>query len=175
MTQKISQRLLWAVETLAVQADDLILEIGCGHGIAVSLVCKMLTSGTGTVTAIDRSQTMIDMATKRNQSYVAAGKASFRCAALEEADFGKERFNKIFAIRVNFFIQQPTRQLAILKQLLTPGGALYLFYDPPIATQTPPFVNDATQSLQAHGFAVKEVLSKELQAVQGVCIVAEVV
>jgi ubiquinone/menaquinone biosynthesis C-methylase UbiE len=170
MAQKATERIAWAVDTLAVQGDERILEIGCGHGVAVSLVCEKLT--TGTITAIDRSQTMIDMAAKRNQPCVVAGKASFRCVVLEEVDFGEEHFDKIFAIRVNFFIQQPAVQLPILKKLLKPGGALYLFYDPPVASQLAPLIESATTSLQAHGFAVKEVLAKELAAVQGVCFVA---
>ncbi len=132
MPHKATERIAWAVEALAVQADDHILEIGCGHGVAASLVCEQLTSGT--MVALDRSPKMIDAAEKRNQSYIDADKVRFRCASLEEADFGKERFDKIFAIRVNFFIQQPAQQLAILKQLLKPQGALYLVYDPPSAS-----------------------------------------
>jgi cyclopropane fatty-acyl-phospholipid synthase-like methyltransferase len=50
---KAAERLVWAVEMLAVQPDDHLLGIGCGHGVAVSLVCEQLD--TGTITAIDRS------------------------------------------------------------------------------------------------------------------------
>lgn len=171
MAQKAAERIVWAVEKLAVQPNEHILEIGCGHGVAVSLVCEKLHSGT--ITAIDRSQTMIEMAQRRNRPYIEAGKASFHCTTLERAEFGDQRFDKLFAIRVNFFIQQPDLQLPKIRSLLAPGGALYLFFDPPNADQITPFVDSATQALQAHGFTIiKESSSKTLPPVQGVCIVA---
>jgi cyclopropane fatty-acyl-phospholipid synthase-like methyltransferase len=86
------------VETLAVEPDDRLLEIGCGRGVAVSLVCEKLDGGT--ITAIVRSAKMIEMARKRNADYVAAGAASFRDSSLHHAGFDDSRFDKIFAIHV---------------------------------------------------------------------------
>jgi ubiquinone/menaquinone biosynthesis C-methylase UbiE len=43
----VPPRLLWAVERLSVEPDDHLLEIGCGSGVAVSLICDRLGDGTG--------------------------------------------------------------------------------------------------------------------------------
>src|ERR1051326_4072220 len=98
MASKPSERFVWAVDTLAPDAADRLLEVGCGHGVAVSLVCERLTSGR--ITAIDRSEKMIAMAARRNREHVAEGRAVLNTVALEEADFGNERFGKVFAFNV---------------------------------------------------------------------------
>ncbi len=59
MASKPLERFVWAVDTLALDPADRVLEVGCGHGVAVSLVCERLTSGR--ITAIDRSKKMIEM------------------------------------------------------------------------------------------------------------------
>jgi len=91
-------RLVWPVEQLLVQPGDRLLEIGCGHGLAVSLVCERLDGGR--ITAIDRSRKMIDMATKRNGDHVAAGRAELQVGPFERTDFGGERFDKVFSVNV---------------------------------------------------------------------------
>src|SRR5215218_86995 len=90
MAGKASERFVWAVDTLEVRPADRLLEVGCGHGVAVSLVCERLT--TGTITAIDRSPKMIEMATRRNREHVEAGRAVLEAVALEDADLGERRF-----------------------------------------------------------------------------------
>ncbi|HEY3145828.1 MAG TPA: class I SAM-dependent methyltransferase, partial [Dongiaceae bacterium] len=107
--QGIPDRIVWAVDTMDLKPSDQVLEIGCGHGFAVSLVCEKL--GRGTLTAIDRSARMIAVAEKRNAGLVAAGKVRFETAALADASFGRRRFSKIFAINVNLFWIDPIREL----------------------------------------------------------------
>src|SRR5919202_1834124 len=83
MAGKASQRFVWAVDTLEVRPADRLLEVGCGHGVAVSLVCERLT--TGTITAIDRSPKMIEVATRRNREHVDAGRAVLEAVARDGA------------------------------------------------------------------------------------------
>src|SRR3712207_6841801 len=127
MASSPSERLVWAVDTLAVDGADRVLEVGCGHGVAVSLVCERLTSGQ--ITAIDRSQKMIEMATRRNREHVAGGRAALTTAALDMADFGDERFDKVFAFNVAPFWLQPEDALGIVRRHLAADGAGYLFWD----------------------------------------------
>jgi SAM-dependent methyltransferase len=133
MTGKpIPARIRWAVETLAPAPADRLLEIGCGPGVAVSLVCEHLDGGR--IVAVDRSPTAIARAARRNAACVAAGKAVLHTAALESlrpADLpgGPEGFDKVFAMNVNlFWVRSPARELALVRTLLRPGGALFLFY-----------------------------------------------
>src|SRR5438045_7966862 len=92
MPRNASDRLIWAVEILDVAADDRILEVGCGHGVAVSLVCEQL--GGGQITAIDRSPKMIELAQQRNQRY--AARTRFVTASIEDAHLGAELYDKVF-------------------------------------------------------------------------------
>jgi ubiquinone/menaquinone biosynthesis C-methylase UbiE len=125
----MSDRLRAVVERLDVHPGHRVLEIGCGHGVAATLVCERLT--TGRLTAIDRSPKMIDAAARRNARHVAAGTAEFLVAALEDADLGDRRFDRIFAVRVGLFQREPERARALAERWLAPGGALLTAYDAP--------------------------------------------
>src|SRR5687768_8531099 len=127
MAGKASERLAWAVDTLEVRPADRMLEVGCGHGVAVSLICERLTSGT--ITAIDRSPKMIEMARRRNRAHVEAGRAVLEAIALEDADFGALRFDKVFAFNVAPFWLQPQAALGAIQKHLSRKGAVYVFWD----------------------------------------------
>jgi SAM-dependent methyltransferase len=165
-----AERLVWAVETLAVEPDDRLLEIGCGHGVAVSLVCERLDGGT--ITAIDRSQKMIEAAKKRNADHVAAGVAAFQTATPLDADLGGARFDKVFAVNVGmFFRQRPVRELAILREHLAPDGRLFLFHEPPPGIIAPPIAGPVLALLEEGGFVVTDVVEHDLGRTRVGCVI----
>jgi ubiquinone/menaquinone biosynthesis C-methylase UbiE len=125
----MSDRLRAVVEQLNIRPDDRILEIGCGHGVAASLVCERLDGGR--LTAIDRSAKMIEAAERRNAAYVEAGKAEFVVATLEDVDLGDCRFDVIFAVRVGLFHREPERARGLAERWLAPGGRVFAFFDEP--------------------------------------------
>jgi cyclopropane fatty-acyl-phospholipid synthase-like methyltransferase len=126
MTARASDRLVWAVEVLDVAPDDRLLEVGCGHGVAVALVCERLDGGR--ITAVDRSQKMIAAARKRNRA--CGERARFITASLEEADLGDETYDKVFAVHVAA-LHRPGKPLDVVRERLTRGGRLYLFSQAP--------------------------------------------
>jgi ubiquinone/menaquinone biosynthesis C-methylase UbiE len=125
----MSERLRSVVERLDLGPDDRVLEIGCGHGVAATLVCERLAGGR--LTAIDRSPRMIEAARRRNAAYVEAGRAEFLVAALEDVDLGDRRFDRIFAVRVGLFHREPDRARGLVERWLAPGGTLFAFFDAP--------------------------------------------
>jgi ubiquinone/menaquinone biosynthesis C-methylase UbiE len=173
MAGKPSERFGWAVDTLALDPADHVLEVGCGHGVAVSLVCERLTSGR--ITAIDRSQKMIEMAARRNREHIAGGRAVLKTAALEQADFGDERFDTVFAFNVAPFWLQPKEALGIVGQHLAPGGAVYVFWD---ARHTQPgrardLADRLSERIRLAEFSVNQVLVKDLRPAPAVCVIGQ--
>ena len=172
MTRVPSERFLWAVDTLALDPADRVLEVGCGHGVAVSLVSERLTSGQ--ITAIDRSEKMIAMATRRNRDHIAAGRAVLKTAALETADLGDERFDKVFAFNVAPFWLHPRDALGIVRRHLAPDGGVHLFWD---ARHTQPgrahdLADRLSEKVRLASFSVDRVLVEDLRPVPAVCVIA---
>jgi SAM-dependent methyltransferase len=173
MASKASERFVWAVKTLAPDPTDRVLEVGCGHGVAVSLICERLTSGR--ITAIDRSQKMIEKATRRNREHVARGRAVLKAAALEEADFGDERFDMVFAFNVAPFWLQPMEALGIVRRLLAPDGAVYLFWDARHAQpgRARELAEQLSERMRLAEFSVNHMLVEDLRPVPAVCVIGQ--
>jgi cyclopropane fatty-acyl-phospholipid synthase-like methyltransferase len=153
-------RLVWAVEALALEPDDHVLEVGCGHGVAVSLACERLDSGT--VTAIDRSPKMVEAARRRNAANIASGRATVECVAFEDADFGGLRFDKVFGFHVADFWRRPHDLLPTVRQALVPDGTLTLFEQPlsqPDNAAVRDFASTVEAALAREQFALRDVAS----------------
>lgn len=130
----MSERLRGVVGQLAIRPDERVLEIGCGQGVAATMVCELLS--TGTLTAIDRSTKMVEAATRRNASYVASGKAEFLIASLEDMNLGDRRFDLVFAVRVGLFRRDPGRAHELLRPWLAPGARVLSFFDVPVQVRS---------------------------------------
>lgn len=125
----MSERLQAIVDQLGVRPNDRVLEIGCGHGVAATLVCERLEGGR--LTVVDRSPKMIAAAERRNAAYVEAGTAEFLVATLEDLDLGDRRIDTVFAVCVGLFRREAERARSLVEKWLAPGGTVFVFSDEP--------------------------------------------
>ncbi len=122
-------RIAWAIEILDLSPTDRVLEIGCGPGVAASLVAARLTEGS--MTAIDRSPTAIARTRDRNAVHLESGRLTLQHATLAEFG-GGQPFDKAFAVEVNvFWTTTAAAECAALRAVLVPLGVVHLVYGGP--------------------------------------------
>jgi SAM-dependent methyltransferase len=158
-TRAASERLVTAVDALDPQPSDHVLEVGCGPGVAVSLVCTRLVDGR--MTAIDRSPAMIRAAGQRNRAHIEAGRLRLETVALADADFGDDRFDRVLAVRVGALTRPPGDELAVLRRHLAPGGVVGVFGDHPTPDRTSASQRGLLGNLERHGFRVVEDITRK--------------
>ena len=167
------ERVSWAIEQLALGPSDDVLEIGCGGGHAVTLLCERLPRGG--VTAIDRSSFQVQRARERNARWIASGRARIEELSLIDAPevLGRGRFDRALAINVNAFWTTPAPSLEALRELLSPRGRAFLVFEPP----SPARLRAARQALpdlvSAAGLTVVDVRTATLRRGHGLCIIGE--
>jgi ubiquinone/menaquinone biosynthesis C-methylase UbiE len=170
-TRSVPERLAWAMQTMAIAPSDHVLEIGCGRGVAASLVCQRLSRGR--IVAIDRSVTMAKTAEQRNIDSVEAGRAVFLATSLDAAQLDGERFDKVFAVNVNlFWVRSSARELDLIRRVLKRNGAMYLFYEPPHAPRAMAIADNVVAFLTEQGFATTTLTTTTRPGRAVVCVVA---
>ena len=121
---EVDVRQRWAVDVLAARSDERLVDVGCGHGVTVSLVADRL--GTGFVLGVDRSAKVLEMARRRNARHVERGRADFVPGAFQSAALDVAAWDTIYAFHVADFWRRPGPMLDRACELLRPGGRLVL-------------------------------------------------
>jgi hypothetical protein len=116
---------------------------------------------------------MIEMALRRNREHVDAGRAMLEAIALEDADLGVQRFDKIFAFNVAPFWLQPKAALGSVREHLVADGAVYIFWDARhfALNRVGDLGSALADRLREGGFSVDEVLVEDMRPVPAVCAV----
>jgi SAM-dependent methyltransferase len=165
MTPDPAPRLAWTVETLGLRGNERVLEVGCGHGVAVSLVCERLDGG-GSIVAIDRSAKMVDAARRRNRAWLESGRAEIVLGDPVGADLDGRRFDAIFAANVANLWRGGAAGLRRLVPLSAAGGAIHLVFQPPVwrdASEAERAAATLAADVEAAGLTVDRVLVEALE------------
>ena len=166
-----SARQAWAVEQLDVQSEDRVLELGCGHGVAVTLICERLDGGT--VVGIDRSPKMTAAAIRRNTEHVESGRAKILTTSLQDADLGHATFNKVLAVHYPPLQRgDAARELAKLRHHIDEGGSLFVIALPLASDNVPAVADGIVTRLTTNGFSAEPARIAEVVGAPIVCVVA---
>ncbi|WP_162918243.1 class I SAM-dependent methyltransferase [Taklimakanibacter deserti] len=170
MTFAIPERIGWAVDIVAAEGSDSLLEVGCGRGVAVGLVAPQLTSGR--ILGLDRSANAIAAARKRNSTWEASGRASFVHSPLRDLVGDGNRFDKIFAINVNLFWTDPSAELPVVRKRLKEKGTLYLFYEPPESGRRQEIADKVAAGFSGSGLVIRKTIVKDVRGSPQLCLIA---
>src|ERR671936_1185691 len=118
----------WAVDLLAVEPTDRVLELGCGPGVAIAALATRATRGL--VVGVDHSQVMIRQARRRNRAAIQAGRVRLIHTPVESLSISDGPFNAALAVNTVGMWPDPTARLREIARLLRPGGRIALVAPP---------------------------------------------
>jgi ubiquinone/menaquinone biosynthesis C-methylase UbiE len=114
----------FGVETLNVQPEDQILEIGFGHGQAIQMIAKQTHHGL--VAGVDISSTMVRQAARRNRKMILAGRVEVCQGNVANIPYEYARFDKVLAVNNYQFWPNAEFNLGEIQRVLRPNGLLVL-------------------------------------------------
>jgi SAM-dependent methyltransferase len=133
----IPDHVRWAVDLLAPDAHDRVLEVGSGPGAAVELVCDVLDGGS--MVAVDRSPVAVHRIAERAATHRWSGRLRVVHSGLADLTVEAGSFDLAFTLDVNTFWTGPaTAELAVLRDALRPGGRLAILYGPGLSSRGAP-------------------------------------
>ncbi|GHO78569.1 hypothetical protein KSD_63400 [Ktedonobacter sp. SOSP1-85] len=112
----------WTLELLDIQPTDTVLEVGFGAGRGIMLAAAKASAGH--VMGIDLSETMVQVAAKRNAQAIRAGRVVLKQGDIATLPFEDQQFDKIMTIHTFYFWPEPSQIVQELRRVLRPGGKM---------------------------------------------------
>jgi ubiquinone/menaquinone biosynthesis C-methylase UbiE len=112
----------WTIDLLQIQPDMQVLEIGFGPGVAIEYAAKQAPQGH--VSGIDYSETMVQVARKRNASAIRSGLVDLTYGDVTSLPYGDEAFDRVLTIHCIYFWAEVTTCLREVRRVLRTNGVL---------------------------------------------------
>jgi SAM-dependent methyltransferase len=147
------KRNLWTIELMDLKPTDRVLEIGFGPGFALEQVCVHLNGGMAV--GLDRSETMLRMARRRNHQAIAEGHLDLVLGSIEETKplchpSLSGPFDAVYAVNVAMFWRDPVKNLRALSARLSDSGRILLTFQPRTGARTDEAAMVAGENIAQH-------------------------
>ncbi len=112
------------IDTLAVQPEDSVLELGFGGGAALLEIARRAPKGK--ITGVDFSPEMVRGALRDFADMVCLGRADFHEADVVQLPFADHSFHKVLTVNTIYFWPDPVAGLREIRRVVKPGGKLVI-------------------------------------------------
>jgi ubiquinone/menaquinone biosynthesis C-methylase UbiE len=124
MTREHKPETMWTIQTLHLQENDCILEIGCGAGFALKKIYSM--NGGHHVTGLDLSETLIQSAAFRNKKAIRQQRMELIAGSVEDLPFSEDQFSAVYSIHSVYFWKDLFSSFEEIYRVLKPGGRVMI-------------------------------------------------
>ena len=114
----------WALELLALDPADRVLEVGFGPGELVRQMAERV--GRGQVAGVDSSELMVRQATQRNAVRVQSGQVSLTMGSVSALPYEDGLFDKVVTVNSIHFWPDMVQGLREVGRVLRAGGRLVI-------------------------------------------------
>lgn len=136
------------LETLSIQENDHVLEIGFGTGALINKIAARLDNGC--VEGIDFSKSMVAIAQKKNRKHINNGKVIIHLGDFDQHLFEDNSFDKIFSVNTIYFWKKPETTISKIYRILKPGGKLFIGFHEKSEMEKMPLNKDVFQYYSTH-------------------------
>jgi ubiquinone/menaquinone biosynthesis C-methylase UbiE len=112
----------WVLDLLEVKPSDSVLEVGFGPGLGLQLAA--IKAYQGKVAGVELSETMLEMAHRRNRALIEAGQIELHLGSVEKLPFGNATFDKAMTMNSLHLWPNPVAGLREVRRTLREGGRI---------------------------------------------------
>ena len=111
------------IAAMAIGPNDIVLDLGCGPGTAVARLARRARH----VYGLDRSTTMIAVASRRNRQAIARGRVDLSLGAFDALPYTDRSIDAVLAANVMYFWHDVPSVVRELDRVVRPGGRIAIY------------------------------------------------